>query len=169
MGNGGPQPGAGRRKGDKLCPLNRVTTGLFSYLSSGLLPCRNCPEADNCPEYDMNGTCIHVREMLNSTVQACMTLPGIDPQVDTPLVVAFAREITIQNVIVWRLQKIGPIIEPEEGEPHGARLMADYSASVGRLVKLAKALGITPAQRREIGGGGHDLARLMAGRGKNEE
>lgn len=140
--------------------------GAYVYIRHGFLPCRGCPEAAECGEYDEAGTCGMLDRLLEERIRTVMALPTIHPETDAPLVIAYARELTIQDVILWRMQNTGPTVEGKDGEAHEARLLHSYHDSVTKMLKLATALAITPAKRQELKPTGKNLARLMAEAGQ---
>jgi hypothetical protein len=140
--------------------------GVYRYIRTGFLPCRGCLEAGKCAEYDERGTCDHLARLLDERIRAVEDLPQIDPATDAPLVLAYARELVLQDVILWRMQKTGPVVEGKDGEAQEARLLHSYHDSVIKMLKLATALAITPAKRKELKATGKNLARLMAGDGQ---
>jgi hypothetical protein len=87
-----------------------------------------------------------------------MSLPRIE-DTDLPLVAAFAREQTIQDVFLWRLQRSGVVVETKTG-PQASRLLKEYGASVHRMLGLVRALNLTPASRTAPKA--PDLVALMA-------
>lgn len=137
--------------------------GVFTYIRTGFLPCFGCPEAGKCESYNPSGTCEFMASLLEDRIRSVIALPGIDPTIDTPLAVAYARELVLQDIILWRMQKLGPTVEGEDGEAKGARLLEPYHASMTRTLKLATALAITPLKRQELRTKGKNLAALMAG------
>lgn len=138
-----------------------VIHGGYTYLKTGLLPCKGCPNASECHDFDESGHCKVVSALLSETITNVMRLPGIDPEKDSPLAVAYAREIVFQAVFLWRMQAAG-IVKDVDGEPVTARLLRDYGASVNRMMNLARILGITPAQRQGLKTGKKNLAALMS-------
>ena len=139
-----------------------VVHGGYTYLKTGLLPCKGCPNAEECADFDESGHCKVVSALLSQTITNVMQLSGIDPSQDSPLAVAYAREIVFQTVFLWRMQAGGIVKDGPGGEPVTARLLRDYGSSVNRMLNLARVLGITPAQRHELKTG-KNLAALMSG------
>jgi hypothetical protein len=149
-----------------IASLGRTIHGVYGYIRSGFLPCIGCPEADRCADFDEKGTCERLSRLVDERYQAVIDLPQIDPATDGPLVLAYARELVLQDVILWRMQKTGPVVEGKDGEAQEARLLHSYHDSVIKMLKLATALAITPAKRKELKATGKNLARLMAGDGQ---
>src|SRR5450759_3810861 len=138
----------------------RVVHGAYVYIRHGFLPCRGCP--DKCEEYDEDGTCAALDRLLEERIRSIMDLPSIHPETDAFLVVALARELTIQDVVLWRMSKTGPVVKGKDGEGQEARLLKSYHDSIGKMLKLATALAITPAKRQDLKPAGKNRARLLA-------
>ena len=163
--SGQPAPSESPAKAAISIPTGTIH-GAYVYIRHGFLPCRGCPEAGKCGEYDEAGTCAELDRLLEERIRTIMDLPTIRPETDAPLVIAYARELTIQDVILWRMQHTGPVVTGKDGEGQEARLLRSYHDSVAKMLKLATALAITPAKRQELKPAGKNLARLMAEAGE---
>jgi hypothetical protein len=144
-----------------IASLGRTIHGVYGYIRSGFLPCIGCPEADRCADFDEKGTCERLSRLVDERYQAVIDLPQIDPATDGPLVLAYARELVLQDVILWRMNSTGPVVKGKDGD-HESRLLQTYHTSVNKMLQLATAMAITPAKRQELKPTIKNLARLMA-------
>ena len=140
------------------------------WLNRGLAPlCGYCVLKDACPRYsdEPAATCELIEEAHEQLVSSIIRQPHIDAEIDLPLISEYVRSLLfLQLIDLWTSRAGIFVVTKQKGT--GQQLVdtqpvfnTSYTVA-GHAKRLAEALQLTPAARRDIEQGAGTLSRLLA-------
>lgn len=149
---------------ENLLPANEAALRHGAYAQPQVfMRCDRCPVKGHCDDCAAGGTCAQERAYLDQRTGELMGLPHLDPILDRPAVAIFLwQEIRILRAYRY-LAAAGEMLPGvEAGYAEACPLAKDLQAILNSWARLAKDLGLTPAERRRLSDSGGDLADKVA-------
>lgn len=132
--------------------------GLTTFLTRAIAPpCRFCIAKSECDRFrEGNATCILAEEYQAEVTAQIMALPQIQPE-DRPLVLEYAKTATALTIIDRYVAHASPLLPgSDKGYLDVQPVMKQRAGLSSQLVKLADALGLSPAARAKLKVGERD-------------